>query len=512
VAVTFEGVSDSITSFVQNTNAQWPFVNIRDWEVHSFHARQASFTEMVGFVPLIPNSRRMGQWEEYAQENKAWWAESRLTAAKMDPDSTIEQIDQLEAKVNPNATNNNRALQDKNRPGPFAPLWQLSPPPRTDAIIGYDLLTHPIMERLLFAMYESNHVAISDVIDVSFLMGQETPTTKAATDREEPLQQHPQASPRSVLFQPIYDQHNFNDENPILELPKLQGVYMGVLSWESYFSDLLPDSVEGIYCVVSNDCGQNFTFRINGRQAEYLGLGDYHEPKYEANKVTKPFDEFQQPGSNITQNDDQFQCHYTLSIYPSMTLQDDLETSRPFFFTTIVGLIFCATFIVLIVYLKVVEYRTRQVEKVAKASDKILATLYPENVKKELIEDAKAEVANKKTFVSSSHDAPKANASNLVNEFLAAGDEESIQLATTAQSVDGSASSSFVGAPRFRSKPIANLFENTTIVSRILGSSESGWDVNRSWVRTLTICSALISIVLCGPGWLHQVVVHPHSH
>ena len=37
------------------------------------------------------------------------------------------------------------------------------------------------------------------------------------------------------------------------------------------------------------------------------------------------------------------------------------------------------------------QYRTRKVEKVAKASDKILATLYPEEVKKELIRDAQQE-------------------------------------------------------------------------------------------------------------------------
>jgi hypothetical protein len=470
----FESVSDSITSYVHDSNSTWPFVTVSDFEVRSIQAREASFTELVGFVPLIATANRMTQWEAYAQENlDLWLVESRLTTAK----TNYEEPRDGTAITNGHGSNVTARMlleEDQNQTtnGPFAPIWQISPPPVSERVaasdgglVGYDLLTHPTMERLLFAMWESERIVLSPITDVAFLIDWE-PTRQVVNltlDVDTRL-------PRSVIFQPIYTQHNFHNDNPGLDTPKLQGIYFGVLSWQSYFEGLVPEGVNGIYCVIRNDCEQSFTFLINGREAVYLGEGDLHETRYDANEISTTFPGLDQqdpstmPNTNVTSiNEDHFQCRYSLSIYPSAVLQEEQQSSAPFFFTTIVGMIFVLTFVVVLIYMKITEYRTKKVEKVAKASDKIITALFPEDVKQELMKDATREQKAKddKTklmSVTATHN--KSGHSALVGDFLSGGDEESA-FAGASMEMDGPGGRK--QQSQYKTKPIANLFEETTI-------------------------------------------------
>jgi hypothetical protein len=49
----------------------------------------------------------------------------------------------------------------------------------------------------------------------------------------------------------------------------------------NFFSDILPNGSEGIVLVVENSCDEDgFTYQIHGSLSTYLGVGDYHDPKY----------------------------------------------------------------------------------------------------------------------------------------------------------------------------------------------------------------------------------------
>jgi len=527
--VTFESVSDSVTTFVRDTDAQWPFVTLSDFEVRSQHAREQSFLEMVGFVPLVANGNRMEQWQVYKDENMdAWLRQSRATAAILEPQ--VEEQKPVTASSTPTSTsstssgtasttgtstsattapqeitttttvppsipsttaeastdksdagfsvvsgsgNTRRDLQETSKRGPFAPIWQMSPPPSIEheEIIGFDLLEHDVLNKLLFAMYETGNTAVSQVMDVAFMTGEQLKSSNKT-----------QIAPTSVIFQPIYERHSFPYEsNPQrFEPPKLQGVYFGVLNWESYFIGLLPEGVNGIDVVVRNDCDQDFTYRIYGQEAMYMGMGDHHETLYDPYEISTSFAEFHQDGQPVVEeetqapdaksgenstasttpsvNKDQFQCYYSLSIYPSNALRADQETSRPVFFTMIVALIFVATAIVFFVYLKFMQSRTRRVEKVAKASDKIITSLFPEDVKKQLMNDAEEQT---RTMSGTRHSKQNDKTSPLVQEFLAGGDEESAMMSKDTMSRDTMSTASTTYIPRFKTKPIANLFQET---------------------------------------------------
>ena len=49
------------------------------------------------------------------------------------------------------------------------------------------------------------------------------------------------------------------------------------MPWHNYFTNLIPEGIDGIYVVVRNTCHQEMTFLVNGPDVIYLGSGSLHE-------------------------------------------------------------------------------------------------------------------------------------------------------------------------------------------------------------------------------------------
>lgn len=81
-------------------------------------------------------------------------------------------------------------------------------------------------------------------------------------------------NPHSFLYTPIW--RNVQDPSS-----GVVGTLSSSVAWDASMQYLLPETVQGIYCVVKNDCGQNFTYKVSGPAAYYLGRGDHHETKYD---------------------------------------------------------------------------------------------------------------------------------------------------------------------------------------------------------------------------------------
>jgi hypothetical protein len=65
--------------------------------------------------------------------------------------------------------------------------------------------------------------------------------------------------PHSLFMQPVFK--TLNDESS-----EIVGFVNGVLPWDRYLNDLLPEGVKGITCVLKNSCGQSFTYTLNGNE------------------------------------------------------------------------------------------------------------------------------------------------------------------------------------------------------------------------------------------------------
>ncbi len=66
------------------------------------------------------------------------------------------------------------------------------------------------------------------------------------------------------------------------------------LAWVTgtYFDNVLLESVSGIVVVVSDRCGSEFTYMINGRRSSFLGSGDRHESAFDQYRYDVDFANF----------------------------------------------------------------------------------------------------------------------------------------------------------------------------------------------------------------------------
>ena len=133
---TFEDLGDVFEAQADALGAKFPFVTVPSIEAYLYHARRRSGAEAISYAPLVWEYQR-DEWEEYAWNEQGWLQESREIfrhKEAADPvylDGSISHyIYQLKDGV-PEPVNSTG-------PGPYLPLYHLSPPPFNPAIVGRD--------------------------------------------------------------------------------------------------------------------------------------------------------------------------------------------------------------------------------------------------------------------------------------------------------------------------------------------------------------------------------------
>ena len=119
----------------------------------------------------------------------------------------------------------------------------------------------------------------------------------------------------------------------------------------------MPRKSHGILCVVSNPCGQTFSYVINGASATYRGPFDSSEngdlvredmvmstllTSFDTDSVGAAF----YSGAPVNKE----HCPWTLSIYPTREFEAEFVTDAPLYYALVVGSVFllaCFGFVVM---------------------------------------------------------------------------------------------------------------------------------------------------------------------
>jgi signal transduction histidine kinase len=110
--------------------------------------------------------------------------------------------------------------------------------------------------------------------------------------------------PAATILQPV---------SPINDPAIVVGFTSTAIVWEDVLSDVVPDYVNGLYCVISNE-NESFTYTIVDGKPELIGKGDLHDKSYDHYKIV----------ARISAVDDVSTASsiYNLTIYPSDELFD----------------------------------------------------------------------------------------------------------------------------------------------------------------------------------------------
>ena len=151
-----------------------------------------------------------------------------------------------------------------------------------------------------------------------------TPKCAVVTDMLE-LKIRP--GPAGLLFQPVF---------PANDPTKFVGFATTSLHWEEVLTNIVPDYVNGLTCVVSTDTA-SFTYEIRrGDVVELIGQGDLHDATYDDYAQSTILMEIETEASTS--------AVYTLTVYPSAAMFDTFSTNSPLAVAlSFMGVIFLCT-------------------------------------------------------------------------------------------------------------------------------------------------------------------------
>uniref|UniRef100_A0A7S3DMI4 Guanylate cyclase domain-containing protein n=1 Tax=Entomoneis paludosa TaxID=265537 RepID=A0A7S3DMI4_9STRA len=349
---TIRATSLIFTSYAGYTNAPFPNFTLPDFEAFAITALDASGALSMAYSPIVTEANRAG-YEDYAVKNRAWIAESfEFRGEEFLPVSISEYIYRK--------TSRNHIPEVG--PGPFSPLWMLSPPPEDYSVIQFNLFNQPTYERLAQFCTFTKEAAISEVLNTETLLGPSAPQT---------------GDPQSILVSPVF-QHLGNQT--------VVGFVIMVIPWVIFFQDILANDDSILDCVLHSSCGESFTYRIQGeRDPLFRGEGDLHEPKYNYLKTSSEFMGYQGDLAGISGLEDH--CQYTIDVYPTSEMEDSNTTNRPIIYTVVVLAIFFFASTVFFLYDIFVMKRQRVVQDTALRAMSIVTSLFPGNVADQLARD-----------------------------------------------------------------------------------------------------------------------------
>jgi class 3 adenylate cyclase len=400
-------LSISITSYAMHSpDTEWPLVSLPDFEVRAGEALDLSGAQVIVFAPIVPLEDKE-RWEDYAKKKQGWIQEGLSVQGLEDVEAgTIPQ------QIYPFSSDDTWESMEG---GMYVPVWQVAKAPTDASAVNLDLFSIPSFYRQILDVIEVKHVVFSEVVDLY------------ATQDEASYE------PSSYIFEPVFE--TFEKDSRVV------GFIIAVLPWNSYFVNLLPEKTNGFLAYVTDMCGADFTYELNGPKAAYTGEDDLHESKYDDLAVTSQFAEFA-----IYNGDDDSNrtiCKYELTIYPTQIYENTFLTNGPAIFTSVIAMVFLFTAGMFLSYDFMVQRRQLRVVSAAERTTAIVASLFPKSIQKRIMEEAEEQAAMENDKVKNRFGfAPKSQ----LRDFLS----------------DGSALET--GESAFKTKPIADLFPDTTIM------------------------------------------------
>jgi len=363
----------------------------------------------------------------------------------------------------------------------FVPSWHQYPtiPDDNEGAPNFDVSTIPSMaEPYKLAVETKSVVPCGTFGPVNFQPDDEYATEIAdlfvSWGRRIVGSSHPTDVPTTNILYPIIDATSSVriDRTIPEEEEKAVGILQQMFYLQDLMQDILPDNSFGILAVMDMlDCPEttSVSFSIDGPVTEYIGAGDLHDTKYDGyleykatwgqlmNATTTDRERYY---TGLPLADDF--CTRVIRIYPTERMEREYINKTPVLYTVVAFSIFLFTSLLFLTYDFAVARRQRIVMNRALASGAIVNSLFPEEVRDQLYEERKNNARAKSNRVSSA-------AMKLVQGVEAAGTGTK---------------------PVSNSRPIADLFENTTVLFADLAGF-TAWSSTRSPTQVFELLETL---------------------
>lgn len=251
-------MSEVLSSDASSRGGAFPFTTLPNFEVVTAAVREESGAELIAYAPLVESANEIPAWLDYSVANQDWLSSSVETLVHKGEIPIPYDLDPISPIVYNLLDAENRT--EAEGAGPFAPLWQLSPPPLTSKAINLNLLNvsiYNLVFQLLNETREAQYTRIVEPGELNTIPGLSLDRQGQSAQNESLVESQRDDRAQLVYFAPIF-------EDPYDVSSPLRAFLFSFFAWDRYVVDLLPDGVSGIICVIRNTCGQAISYELVG--------------------------------------------------------------------------------------------------------------------------------------------------------------------------------------------------------------------------------------------------------
>jgi hypothetical protein len=237
-------------------NEDWPFVFISNFNARSEVPLELTNASMISFLPKV-QSDQLVEWQEYATnnfklENPLWNVYDTSYVQYFASNRGVEEgVYRFENQTSQSITSND--FDD------IFPIWQMSPLPNAT---NYYSELYKNLTGIMFA--ENSNILRSNAIQQVMNRTGSVMTQFLFQDTNYTDMAYYEA-PRTNIYYPIKS-----------NISEIIGIINMQFRWETVFQQVIGEQLsQQIVIVVSNSCGGNFSYEVNGPHAAYLGQGEF---------------------------------------------------------------------------------------------------------------------------------------------------------------------------------------------------------------------------------------------
>lgn len=471
--------ADNSTS---ETVREHPFVSLPDFDLQSANTIALAKSFGAFLIPRVDVEDRMN-WEAYALANAGWIEESMTRGQVMGGSISRRRLQEpLESIISEEIFQYDEQGNVISSPPPpeeapyYFPLWQHNPvdPGAVNFnMIALESLGPGMVEMVNKGMAVLNKVlelsSASDTAVLNFL-NEMIASTPNGADRnpDEPV---------SAIVYPVFPSVDEKD--------KVVSSLLIPLDWASFFRRVLPESSNGVVCVVENACDQAFTYRIDGKTAIFEGYGDLHSANFNGDRdyirVVNINEDVAERQARVTAELSTDFCPYQMRIYPSPQLEDEYLTFQPALFAFLTAFIFFMIFLTAVAYDWLVQRRLKAAIASAMESGAVVSSLFPKQFREQLMKSKKGEDPNKKDRVFGEKAEKKPIAIQPAKQRLKSIINDDAQTKEAAAKAE---------LGMLESRPIADLFPNCTVLYADIAGF-TAWSSEREPAQVFTLLQTI---------------------
>ena len=249
-------LAETITSSSSKEGQEFPFVSVPRFELLGSHIRSIVINDVSIWAPLVTEDQRE-QWSNFSTTAIGWYNES--LSLHYDEPGALTDIyvdDDFRDKIWEGPDLNDTSNVAATTPGPFAPLWQISPPTLSISSVNYNLLHQKIVRDIFPALIEANDCVLgAATIDSGGL-------PEAIFNSEHTLSDLTSHHPHTIQLTPVSDKKDNKSS--------IVGFILSMIDWDDIFIGVFPIGTNGILVVIRDTCNQSITYEVNNGEVCYV--------------------------------------------------------------------------------------------------------------------------------------------------------------------------------------------------------------------------------------------------